>query len=69
MGDYYWGLYRHYYRDLFPHSLPSTREPQIQSGGRSKSSAETSKPAGTMEPSRSGFCKGSLGLYKAVIGA
>ena len=21
-GDYYWVLYRDYYRDLFPHSLP-----------------------------------------------
>ena len=31
-GDYYWGLYRGYYRDPFPHSLLSTRElfkPQI----------------------------------------
>ena len=25
-GDYYWGLYRDYYRDPFPHSLLSTRE-------------------------------------------
>ena len=24
-GDYYWGLYRDYYRDPFPHSLLSTR--------------------------------------------
>ena len=23
-GDYYWGLYRDYYRDPFPHSLLST---------------------------------------------
>ena len=25
IGDYYWGLYRDYYRDSFPHSLLSTR--------------------------------------------
>ena len=25
-GDYYWGLYRDYYRDPFPHCLLSTRE-------------------------------------------
>ena len=25
-GDDYWGLYRDYYRDPFPHSLLSTRE-------------------------------------------
>ena len=25
-GDYYWGLYRAYYRDPFPHSLLSTRQ-------------------------------------------
>ena len=25
-GGYYWGLYRDYYRDPFPHSLPSTRQ-------------------------------------------
>ena len=25
-GDYYWGLYRVYYRDPFPHPLLSTRE-------------------------------------------
>ena len=25
-GDYYWGLYRDYYRDPFPHSLLSTRK-------------------------------------------
>ena len=25
-GDYYWGLYRDYYRDPFPHSLLSTRQ-------------------------------------------
>ena len=25
-GDYYWGLYRDYYRDQFPHSLLSTRQ-------------------------------------------
>ena len=25
-GDYYWGLYRGYYRDPCPHSLLSTRE-------------------------------------------
>ena len=25
-GDYYWGLYRDYYKDPFPHSLLSTRE-------------------------------------------
>ena len=25
-GDYYWGLYRDYYRDPFPHSLLSARE-------------------------------------------
>ena len=25
-GDYYWGLYRGYYRDPFPHSLLSTRQ-------------------------------------------
>ena len=25
-GDYYWGLYRDYYRDPFPHSLLGTRE-------------------------------------------
>ena len=25
-GDYYWGLYRGYCRDPFPHSLPSTRQ-------------------------------------------
>ena len=23
--DYYWGFYKDYKRDLFPHSLPSTR--------------------------------------------
>ena len=27
-GDYYWGLYRGYYRDPFPHSLLSTRQLQ-----------------------------------------
>ena len=26
LWDYYWGLYRDYYRDPFPHSLLSTRE-------------------------------------------
>ena len=26
IGDYYWGLYRDYCRDPFPHSLLSTRE-------------------------------------------
>ena len=26
IGDYYWGLYRDYYRDSFPHSLLSTRQ-------------------------------------------
>ena len=26
-GDYYWGAYRDYYRDPFPHSLLSTRQP------------------------------------------
>ena len=25
-GDYYWGLYRDYHRDPFPHSLLSTRQ-------------------------------------------
>ena len=25
-GDYYWGLYRDYYRGPFPHSLLSTRQ-------------------------------------------
>ena len=25
-GDEYWGFYREYYRDPFPHSLPSTRQ-------------------------------------------
>ena len=25
-GDYYWGLYRDYYTDPFPHSLLSTRQ-------------------------------------------
>ena len=25
-ADYYWGLYRGYYRDPFPHSLLSTRQ-------------------------------------------
>ena len=25
-GDYYWGLYRDYYKDLFPHSRLSTRQ-------------------------------------------
>ena len=25
-GDVYWGLYRDYYRDPFPHSLLSTRQ-------------------------------------------
>ena len=25
-GDYYWGSYRDYYRDPFPHSLLSTRQ-------------------------------------------
>ena len=25
-GDYYWGLYRDYYRDPFPHSLLITGE-------------------------------------------
>ena len=25
-GDYYWGLYRDYYRDPFPNSLLSTRQ-------------------------------------------
>ena len=25
-GDHYWGLYRDYYRDPFPHSLLSTRK-------------------------------------------
>ena len=27
-GDYYWGFYRDYYRDPFPHSLQSTRQLQ-----------------------------------------
>ena len=31
-GDHYWGLYRDYYRDPFPHSLLSTRE--SMQGGR-----------------------------------
>ena len=30
-GDCYWGLYRGYYRDPFPHSLRSTR--QLKSAG------------------------------------
>ena len=25
-GDYYWGLYRNYYRDPFAHSLLRTRQ-------------------------------------------
>ena len=25
-GDYYWGLYRDYYRDSFPHSLVRTKQ-------------------------------------------
>ena len=25
-GDYYWGLYRDYFKDPFPHSLLSTRQ-------------------------------------------
>ena len=25
-GDYYWGLYRGYYKDPFPHSLLRTRQ-------------------------------------------
>ena len=25
-GDNYWGIYRNYYRDPFPHSLLSTRQ-------------------------------------------
>ena len=25
-GDYYWGLYRDYYKDPFPHSLLRTRQ-------------------------------------------
>ena len=25
-GDDFWGLYRHYYRDPYPHSLLSTRQ-------------------------------------------
>ena len=25
-ADYYWGLYRDYYRDPFPHSLLRTRQ-------------------------------------------
>ena len=28
-GDYYWGLYRDYYRDPFLHSLLSTRETNL----------------------------------------
>ena len=28
-GDYHWGLYRDYYRDPFPHSIPSTREQSL----------------------------------------
>ena len=28
-GDYYWGLYRGYYRDPFPHSLLSTRQKSL----------------------------------------
>ena len=38
-GDYYWGLYRDYSKDPFPHSLLSTREflqtdPSMVSGFR-----------------------------------
>ena len=29
-GDYYWGLYRGYDRDPFPHSLLRTRQKRIQ---------------------------------------
>ena len=29
-GDYYWGLYRDYYGDPFPHSLLRTRQPIVQ---------------------------------------
>ena len=28
-GDYYWGLYRDYYRDPFPHSPLSTRQLRV----------------------------------------
>ena len=38
-GGYYWGLYRDYYRDPFPHSLLSTR--QI---------SETLNPSQTLKP-------------------
>ena len=30
-GAYYWGVYRDYYRDPFPHSLLSTRRKMISS--------------------------------------
>ena len=30
--DYYWGLYRGYYKDPFPHSLLSTRQYREPSG-------------------------------------
>ena len=29
-GDDSWGIYRDYYRDPFPHSIPSTRERGFQ---------------------------------------
>ena len=31
-ADYYWRLYRNYYRDPFPHSLLSTREKSLAAG-------------------------------------
>ena len=34
-GDNYWGLYRDYYRDPFPHSLLSTRQLCLCSSGGS----------------------------------
>ena len=31
-GDYYWGLYRAYYKDPFPRSLLSTRQKNVLRG-------------------------------------
>ena len=39
-GDDYWGLYRDYYKDPFPHSLLRTRQSKLQSTQKLKKPAK-----------------------------
>ena len=59
-GDNYWGLYRDYYRDPFPHSLLSTREywnPSIPGSGQARAfqfiSAKANIPKTKKQPEKS----------------